>query len=65
MNKTSEVLIYLASCMVNQEEADPQIIASVDLSELYAMADAHRMTAITAFALEAAGVRDGFFCRRG
>ena len=61
MDKTSEVLIYLASCMVNQEEADPQIIASVDLSELYAMADAHRMTAITAFALESAGVRDGLF----
>ena len=61
MDKTSEVLIYLASCMINQEEADPQIIASVELSELYAMADAHRMTAITAFALEAAGVRDGRF----
>ena len=61
MNKTSEVLIYLVSCMVNQEEVDPQIIASVDLSELYAMADAHQLTAITAFALEAAGVRDGRF----
>lgn len=61
MNKTSEVLIYLASCMVNQEEADPQIIASADLSELYALADAHRLTALIAFALEAAGVRDDRF----
>jgi hypothetical protein len=43
--------------MVNQEEVDPQSIASVDLSELSVMADAHRLTAIVAFALEAAGVR--------
>ena len=57
MNKTAEVLLYLASCMVNQEEVDPQSIASVDLSELSVMADAHRLTAIVAFALEAAGVR--------
>ena len=46
MNKTAEVLLYLASCMVNQEEVDPQSIASVDLSELSVMADAHRLTAI-------------------
>ena len=63
MSKTSEVLIYLVSCMVNQEEVDPQIIASVDLSELYAMADAHQLTAVTAFALETAGVRDGRFLK--
>ena len=61
MDKTSEVLIYLASCTVNQEEADPQIIASVDLSELYALADAHQLTAVIAFALETAGVRDDRF----
>ena len=61
MDKTSEVLIYLASCMVNQEEADPQIIASADLSELYALADAHQLTAVIAFALETAGVRDDRF----
>ena len=61
MDKTSEVLIYLASCMVNQEEVDPKIIASVDLSELYALADAHQLTAVIAFALEAAGVRDDRF----
>ena len=64
MDKTSEVLIYLASCTVNQEEADPQIIASVDLSELYALADAHQLTAVIAFALETAGVRDDRFLQK-
>ena len=39
------------------------MIVSVDLPELYALADAHQMTAITAFALEAAGVRDESFLR--
>ncbi len=52
---------YLAACAVNGTVPDPERTARMDLKTLYAAADRHLLTGITAMALESAGVRDEAF----
>ena len=54
-------VIYLASCVVNGELPDRDRAAGMNLHHLFAVAHAHQMTAITAIALEKAGVKDEAF----
>lgn len=61
MTQATRYLIYLASCAVNNTVPDRDRVAVMDLSALYKTARRHMMTAITAMALESAGVRDPAF----
>ena len=56
-----EDVIYLARCAVNGEKPDAARIAGMDLRQLYRAADRHMMTAVTAAALEQAGIKDAAF----
>ena len=60
--KAEEVLIYLASCSINNTfPANGEIIDSVSRDELFQAASFHQMTAIAAYALQKAGYRDERF----
>ena len=61
MKKTNQDLIYLAACAVNQTPPDTERTKNMDLDALYKNASRHMMTAITAMALESAGIRDERF----
>lgn len=52
---------YLASCAVNGRVPDAERVAGMNLAALYKVAERHLLTAITAMALESAGVRDESF----
>ena len=54
-------VIYLVSCAVNGTKADISRVAAMNLEQVYAAANRHLLTAITAAALESAGVRDEAF----
>ena len=54
-------VIYLAACMVNGKKPDASRIAGMNLERLYTAADRHLLTAITGYALEAAGIRHPAF----
>lgn len=54
-------LIYLVSCAVNETAPDAERVKTMDLDALYQEAARHSLRAITAYALEAAGVRDPRF----
>ena len=56
-----ENVIYLASCAVNGGKPDPSRVADMDLDGLYDAAERHLLTAITAYSLENAGVRNERF----
>ena len=45
-------LIYLVSCVVNEETPDKERIAAMDLQEVYRLSQEHMLTAAVAFALE-------------
>ena len=59
--KAAEDVIYLASCAVNEVSPDPGRVDGMDKALLYKAADFHLLTAITAMALESAGVQDPAF----
>ncbi len=61
MNKAFYDLIYLCSCAVNGIKPDTEKVREMDLEQLYKTAEFHSMTAITAFVLESAGVKDKAF----
>ncbi len=63
MNGTFYDLIYLCRCGVNGIRPDKEKVREMDLERLYKTARRHSLTAITAFALESAGVRDRAFCQ--
>lgn len=56
-----EDVICLARCAVNEEIPPEERVKGMDLRRLYAAADRHMMTSITAMALQSAGVRDEAF----
>ena len=51
-------MVYLISCAVNETAPDPGRILAMDLTEIYAIAERHLLTAAVAMALESAGYRD-------
>ncbi len=57
MNRTFYDLIYLCSCAVNEVQPDDDKVREMDLEKLYKAAKFHTLTAITAFALESAGMK--------
>lgn len=59
--KAAEDVIYLAACAVNRVLPDADRVKGMDLALLYHVADFHLLTAITAMALESAGVCDPAF----
>ena len=59
--KTVSDLVYLISCTVSGTEPDRQRVGAMDLSALYDAAEKHLLSAVTAMALENAGIRDGAF----
>ncbi len=54
-------VIYLAACAVNSVTPEKSKVDDMDLKALFEAADAHMLTAVTAYALEKAGVRDNDF----
>ena len=56
-----EDLIYFVSCAINGVPADRQRAESTDLPALYKASKRHMLTALTAQALEGAGIRDEAF----
>lgn len=54
-------VVYLASCAVNGAVPDAGRVHAMNLENLYRAADRHLLTAITAMALESAGIRDRIF----
>lgn len=61
MTQATQDLIYLLSCAVNGTNPDRERAAAMDLTALRKVARRHMLTAITAMALEDAGVRDPAF----
>lgn len=54
-------MIYLSSCVINGQTPDRRRVEKMNLSSLYLVAKHHMMTAITAYALESAGIKDEAF----
>lgn len=63
MNRTFYDLIYLCSCGANGIKPDEEKVGEMDLEQLYKTAKFHSLTAISAMALESAGVKDQKFCQ--
>ena len=59
--KASDMVIYIAGCVVNKEIPDKARIETVKLQDLYAASDRHMLSAIISFGLEAAGITDDRF----
>ncbi len=59
--RTAKEVTYLAACAVNGETPDRERIARMNLDNLYTVANGHQLTAVTAMALEKAGVRSAPF----
>ncbi len=60
-NQAMRDLIYLCSCAVNRMIPNTDRVKGMNMEALYKVARWHLLTAITAYALEAAGVRDHAF----
>ena len=61
MNKSFYDLIYLCGCAANGIKPDAEKVRKMDLEQLYKTAEFHSLTAITAFALESAGMKNKAF----
>ena len=61
MTQAVQDMIWLASCAVNGLTPDASRVETMDIKALYKTARRHMMTAITAMALESAGIRDADF----
>ena len=59
--KSVDDLVYLVSSLLNNTHPDAERISTIDLKDLYALAGAHTLRGITAFALEHAGIHDPAF----
>ena len=53
-----EMVIYLASCAVNEVKPDADKIAGIDFEKIFSFASYHVMSAVVAMALESAGVKN-------
>ncbi|MBR6101889.1 MAG: nucleotidyltransferase family protein [Ruminococcus sp.] len=54
-------LIYLIRCVLNKKIPSKEKLGKMDLSGVFAVAQAHSLTAIAAYALESAGIYDKDF----
>ena len=54
-------LIYLCACVANEKKPDAERVRKMDLRVLYLVAGRHLLSALTAYALEAAGIKDPAF----
>ena len=57
----ANAMIYLVSCALNGKTPKAELIAKMDLEQLFRVCQAHTLTACTAYALESAGIRDQRF----
>lgn len=55
---TEEAIIYLASCAVNEEIPDRELISGIEPEEVLAFAKRHKISCCVAMALESAGIRN-------
>jgi len=51
-------LIYLLNCALNNQKADFQRVLGMDLTQIFSLANDHKLTACVAFALENIGLDD-------
>ncbi|MGN0629920.1 MAG: nucleotidyltransferase family protein [Ruminococcus sp.] len=58
MKETAYQMLYLTACALHGQVPDKEKIAHMDLTKLYQTCQFHSLTAITAMALESAGVSD-------
>lgn len=58
---TTDDIIYLSGCVVNDTVPDKDRVAEINLENLYQVANKHFLTAIVGFALESAGIYDKRF----
>jgi hypothetical protein len=61
IEQTADDLIWLCSCAVNGKIPNKARIEKMDLASVYKLAEEHMLTAVAAYALEAAGVSDKAF----
>ena len=54
-------VIYLVSCAVNRVSPDAERILAMDISNVYAAAQMHMLTAMAGMMLQSAGIRDHLF----
>ena len=54
----NNAVIYLASCAINEKTPDINLVAEMNLKDVYHIASKHMISAIVAVALEAAGYKD-------
>ena len=55
---TTRDLIYLIKCALNNQKADFQRVSNMHLTQLFSLADSHKLAACVAFALENIGLDD-------
>ncbi len=61
IRKNAYALIYLTSCGINGKTPDMKKLEGYDLGKIYEVGQKHILTAIAAYALESAGIRDERF----
>lgn len=61
MNDTAKDLIYLLSCAVNEDKPDTARVQTMNLEQLYRLANAHTLRAAVYISLRSAGVEDRDF----
>ena len=59
--KSTNDMIYLICCIINDKKPNVDKIERMNVENLYITANGHMLTAITAMALESAGVKDDKF----
>lgn len=59
--KNAHLMLYLASCAVNSVAPGPEKMREIDLEQLFKVCESHVLTAVTAYALETAGIQDHAF----
>lgn len=55
---TIHELVYLLKCALNNQKADSQRVSNMDLTQLFSLANSHKLTACVAFALDNTGLDD-------
>lgn len=61
LSQLKKTWIYLVSCVLNNEQPDRELVLKTDPRQLYTLAKAHSMLAVTAFALNKIGIREPNF----
>ena len=60
-SSTLNHLVILISSLLNNKQPEPQLLASINLTELYSLAGKHSLLGLTAFALEHSGINSPSF----